>query len=221
MQVRDFKRSTSGFIHGFRYGVRALHRILEQKYHGAEWPHRDLPGDPAALADAVLTRVNRTSALWQQFGFLCDLITTTPDGGARYHEELPVDHVLATHAGPTNGTRSAGGTGSANGTGPTNGAGPCFTVTLEYGPSHDRFDPFDISVGRIAQSDAVEAAKGRYLHPVIRAYRDGALTAEHHVTENLENEWTDEAVHREPLRAFLTRELASVPVGSGRSERPG
>ena len=33
MQVRDFKKSTSGFIHGFRYGVRALHRMLEQKYH--------------------------------------------------------------------------------------------------------------------------------------------------------------------------------------------
>ena len=32
-QVRDFKKSTSGFIHGFRYGVRALHRILERRYH--------------------------------------------------------------------------------------------------------------------------------------------------------------------------------------------
>ena len=33
-QVRDFKRSTSGFIHGFRYAVRALHRILERRYAG-------------------------------------------------------------------------------------------------------------------------------------------------------------------------------------------
>jgi thioredoxin reductase len=43
MQVRDFKRSTGGFIHGFRYGVRALHRMLERKYHGAVWPHARLP----------------------------------------------------------------------------------------------------------------------------------------------------------------------------------
>ncbi|MFD0853523.1 NAD(P)-binding domain-containing protein, partial [Actinomadura adrarensis] len=39
-QSRDFKRGTSGFIHGFRYGVRALHRILESRYHGEEWPSR-------------------------------------------------------------------------------------------------------------------------------------------------------------------------------------
>ena len=43
MQVRDFKKSTSGFIHGFRYGVRALHRMLERKYHGVEWPHTGSP----------------------------------------------------------------------------------------------------------------------------------------------------------------------------------
>jgi thioredoxin reductase/MFS family permease len=188
MQVRDFKRSTGGFIHGFRYGVRTLHRMLEHRYHGVEWPHRQLPADPGVLAEAVLARVNRTSALWQQFGFLCDLVTLAPGGTARYHEEQPVDYVRA------------------------NQTGDCFTVTLEYGPDHDRFDPFDISVGRIAQSDAEAAAKGRYLHPVVRAWRSGELVAEHHVTENLENEWTDAAVHREPLRAFLAGELGRVPV---------
>ena len=45
-QVRDFKQSTSGFIHGFRYGVRALHRILERRYHGAPWPPRPLAAEP-------------------------------------------------------------------------------------------------------------------------------------------------------------------------------
>jgi hypothetical protein len=188
MQVRDFKRSTGGFIHGFRYGIRALHRMLERKYHGEEWPHRRLSAEPRALADAVIARVNRTSALWQQFGFLCDLITLDPDGTVRHYEELPVDYVAAT------------------------ATGDYVTVTLEYGPDHDRFDPFDISVGRIAQSDAEAAAKGRYLHPVVRAYRHGAFVAEHHVTENLENEWTDETVHREPLQAFLARELGRVPA---------
>jgi thioredoxin reductase len=188
MQVRDFKRSTGGFIHGFRYGIRSLHRMLERKYHGVEWPHRRFPAEPRVLADALITRVNRTSALWQQFGFLCDLITLEPDGTARHYEELPIDHVLATCTGDY------------------------FTATLEYGPDHDRFDPFDISVGRIAQSDAEAAAKGRYLHPVVRAYRLGSCVAEHHVTENLENEWTDENVHREPLRAFLAREMGRVPA---------
>ena len=192
MQVRDFKRSTGGFIHGFRYGIRALHRILERKYHGAAWPHRILPADPALLADAVLARVNRTSALWQQFGFLCDLVVTGDE--ARYYEELPVDYVQA-----GDGTLVPGG--------------DFFTITLEYGPDHDRFDPFDVSVGRITQSDAEHSDKGRYLHPVVRHYAGGELHAEHHVTENLENEWDHPVTHREPLRAFLAREMAApAPV---------
>ena len=51
------------------------------------------------------------------------------------------------------------------------------------------------------------SGESRYLHPVVRHYRRGVLAAEHHVTENLENEWTG-AVHREPLQAFFERELA-------------
>ncbi|HEU4348958.1 MAG TPA: FAD-dependent oxidoreductase [Actinoplanes sp.] len=86
-QSRDFKKYTSAFIHGFRYGIRALTRMLDQKYHGIPWPHRVLP--PESLADAVLARINRTSALFQQFGFLCDVIT--PDGC--YYEEMPLDYV--------------------------------------------------------------------------------------------------------------------------------
>jgi len=190
MQVRDFKRSTGGFIHGFRYGIRALHRILERKYHEAPWPHRRLPSDPAPLADAVLARVNRTSALWQQFGFLCDLVEAGEQ--ARYYEEVPVDYV---HAGDP---PLVPGDGVAY-----------FTITLEYGPDHDQIDPFDVSVGRIAQTDAEHSDQGRYLHPVVRHYRHGELMGEHHVTENLENEWNDPVAHREPLRAFLAGAMAA------------
>jgi thioredoxin reductase len=187
MQVRDFKQSTCGFIHGFRYAVRALHHMLEWKYHRAHWPHRRLPASPDALTGAVIERVNRTSALWQLFGFMCDLIVPGSDGDARFYEELPVDYVRG------------GDVGAAD---------SYFTVTLEYGPNHDVHDPFDVSVGRIAQTATDAAGESRYLHPVIRHYRGRVLSAEHHVTENLENEWTG-AVHREPLRAFFARTLAT------------
>jgi thioredoxin reductase len=191
MQVRDFKRSTGGFIHGFRYGVRALHRMLERRDHGVEWPHAVLPADAGALAEAVLARVNRTSALWQQFEVMCDLIVVDPGGPARYYEELPVDYVHASDFGT---------------------AERYFTITLEYGPEHDRFDPFDVSVGRIAQTDADRASQGRYLHPVVRCHRRGTLVAEHHVTENLENEWTGPG-HRLPLQEFLAGRLAMRTAG--------
>jgi thioredoxin reductase len=186
MQVRDFKKATSGFIHGFRYGVRSLHHMLEQKYHGVPWPRTSFPATPAELADAVLRRVNRSSALWQQFGVLCDAIVVDPEGPARYFEELPTDYVKEGHLAPTD---------------------RLFTITLEYGPDHDQFDPFDISVGRISQSDAERSRQGRYLHPVVRHFVRGNFAAEHHVTENLENEWTSETVHRDPLRAFFAQHL--------------
>ena len=83
----------------------------------------------------------------------------------------------------------------------------CFLITLEYGPNHDRVDPFDISVRRIAQNSAEEAHEAQYLHPVVRWYASGQLVATHHVSENLENEWNGPAHHR-PLQAFFARALS-------------
>ncbi|MBT0773872.1 NAD(P)-binding domain-containing protein [Kineosporia sp. J2-2] len=194
-QMRDFKKSTSGFIHGFRYAVRALSRILDQRYEGQDWPSTELAAEPVAITDAVIARVNRTSALWQQFGVLADVVTV--DGGqARYLEEVPVDYFRE------------GGVGVPE---------HAFVVTLEYGPDHDQVDPFDIDVARIAQDEPGQAHDAAYLHPVVRHYRKtgGApeLVATHHLAENLENEWNRPAVHQEPLTAFLAHQLEVVGAG--------
>lgn len=201
MQVRDFKKPTSGFIHGFRYYVRALHRILEGEYHGVPWPHRAVEADPAELASMIIDRVNHTSALWQ-FSVLADLVVVDSNGGpARYYQEVPTDYV---HDGRFGDARSY------------------FLVTLEYRP--DQLDPFDIAAGRIpqsgiaqsgiAQSDAERAAQGCYPHPVVRHYRMRRLVATHHLAENLENGWTSPVAHRQPLRDFIDRQLAGEPASA-------
>lgn len=193
-QSRDFKKHTSAFIHGFRYGVRALQRMLDRRYEGIEWPHQDLPSTPAALADAVLARANRSSALWQQYAFLCDLIEVgaadDAGGSVRYYEEVPVDHVLD------------GSFGAAD---------RYFTVTLEYGAGHDTIDPFDVDVGREWEADPAHE-EDRYLHPVIRYYEGGELISALHLPEDLCNDWSGEATHRAPLRDFLAGETALAPV---------
>lgn len=193
-QVLDFKKSTNGFIHGFRYGVRALHRILEHREHGVTWPARRLAATPEAATDAVIERVNRTSALWQLFGFLGDAILLGPDG-SRYAEEVPVTHLH-----------------EAAGDGAFGEVESYLTITLEYGEDHDRINPFDVTAGRVSQQDTA-GLDGRYLHPVVRHFRAGELLAEHHITENLENEWDGEQVHRAPLREFLRGRL-TVPAGA-------
>jgi hypothetical protein len=191
-QARDFKKSTSGFIHGFRYGVRALHRILEHRYHGLPWPSRDLSPTPEAIADAVIDRVNRTSALWQLFAFMADAVLLGPGSSPRYAEEVPVAHLHEAVA--------RGDFGDVD---------SYLAVTLEYGADHDRVDPFDIGAGRVSQEDT-SGLDGRYLHPVVRHFRGGVLVGKHHLTENLENEWDSEEVHRAPLLAFLRTQLAAV-----------
>jgi thioredoxin reductase len=185
MQGRDFKKATTGFIHGFRYTVRALHRALRRRYDGEPWPVTELGTDPERAVEEIITRVNRSSALWQQFGVLGDVSLLAPDGTWRYAEEVPVGHVPDAVA--------AGDFGQAAG---------YAVITLEYGEDHDRVDPFDVTAGRKSQQD-VAGLDGRYLHPVVRWYRDGALVDAYHLAENLENEWDSEKYHRAPLRAFL------------------
>jgi thioredoxin reductase len=190
-QSRDFKQHTSAFIHGFRYGVRALHRMLERRYEGAAWPHRGLPAVPAQLADAVLARVNRSSALWQQYAFLCDVIELDgdPGDGARYYEEVPIAHVLD------------GGFG----------AGDRFVVvTLDYGPDHDAIDPFDVDAGRRWEAEHTE--EDRYLHPVMRRYEKRALVEALPLPEDLCNVWAGDTSHRAPLVEFFARATSDAPV---------
>ncbi|WP_328875640.1 NAD(P)-binding domain-containing protein [Streptomyces sp. NBC_00287] len=195
MQQRDFKKSTGGFIHGFRYAVRALARILDERYHDTPWPGRDLDASPAALADAVVDRVNRSSALWQQFGVLGDVVVVRTGEAARHYEEMPVAYAHECEL--------------------TQGA-DYFTITLEYGPDHDKVDPFDITVRRPAQNSVAQAFDAAYLHPVIRHFRAGELLGTHHMAENLENEWNDPDVHTAPLTDFLARELDPQTAGTGR-----
>ena len=187
MQQRDYRQSTSAFIHGFRYCARSLQRMLAVRYHGTTWPVQKLVPDPRSMMELVIERINRTSALWQMFGFLGDLLICEP-GEASYLEELPVEYVHESRLG-----RYAS----------------YFIVTLEYGPDHALVDPFDVEVSRVAQDDAERAFDAQYLHPVVRHFARGRLLATHHVAENLENEWNG-AAHREPLEQFFARQLSSA-----------
>jgi len=192
MQARDYKKTTSGFIHGFRYNLRALARIFGQRYHGERWPTRPLAATAEGLTAAVIERINRTSALWQQFGFLGDLITVGPGERGEYWEELPVAYVHDGHAGRHD---------------------DFFVVTLEFGKCE--IDPF--AVVRHPQPD--RAAESFFLHPVIRHYRDGEQVGEQHLLEDLHGEWKNERLHVGPLRCFFARELAAPEPAAAYSSR--
>ena len=184
MQMRDYKKTTSGFIHGFRYNVLALHRIFEQKYEGKSWPSRAIAATPESLMEETIARVNRSSALWQQFGFLCDLIVINDRGGeARYYEQIPADYLHDTELGERE---------------------RYYTISLEYGSHHEFKDPFNMN--RIERHDVDNSERSNFLHPIVRGFVGPTQISEHHIIEDLASEWLED-VHTQPLLEFFRREL--------------
>jgi len=192
MQVRDYKKTTSSFIHGFRYNLRALQQIFERRYHGVELPYREVPATVEDIADEVLARVNRSSALWQQFGFLADVVVVPDHGPARWYEELPADWVREND--PANGALEKA---------------TVYLVTLEFGPK--QVDPFQIQ----RAPDPERAGDSAFLHPVVRRLEGSEDAASIHLLEHLYGEWWDKELHRRPLVEFLQGQLAPQLVKAG------
>ncbi|EGB04158.1 hypothetical protein AURANDRAFT_67457 [Aureococcus anophagefferens] len=87
MHGRDARRSSGGFVHGFRYLVRSALTKLRCDRHGARWPRTDIAvGDFGA---AALRRASSASAPFQCFGVLCDLYAFSGDAVARF-DDVPV-----------------------------------------------------------------------------------------------------------------------------------
>ncbi len=187
-QVRDFKKYMSGFIHGFRYNVQALANILNNKNHSVPMPGKKIELQAEQVTDSILQRVNRSSSIWQQPGFLCDaIIIAEQDDGAHYYPTVPTDYVHEVLA---------------------KDAREYLVVTLEFGESQDPGD--HSSQSRINRTDYEKANLSKFLHPIIRYYAGGEFIAEHHVIEDLAAEWK-EPEHINPLKQFLAAHLSPVP----------
>lgn len=201
MQVKDYRKKQSGFIHGFRHNIQSLFHMLEERYHGVPWPSRRIAATPDALAEAVIARANRSPGLWQQTGFLCDVLVRSSDGQSYdYFEDVATEYV---HDGRFSYNEEY------------------HVVTLEFGLDIIYGSPDPLAVERIHKDDVERAALSTGIHPIIRRYSHGQLVAEHHVLEDIIPEWDDFHSHIAPLeRYFAQREpihSAQIPpmsVGS-------
>lgn len=185
MHMRDFKEKQSGFIHGFRYNIRTLHRILEYKNHQIPLPSQQIGCSPKAITDFIIRRVNTSSSLWQQTDFMCDLITISENKSeVLYYDELTKDFI---HEGALSQHEHY------------------YTISLEFGKNVEHVaDPF--SIDRVHKEDAFNSSDSEFIHPVIRRFHKSTLIAEHHVIEDLASEWKEE-VHIQPLLKFITEQL--------------
>src|SRR5262249_19822925 len=72
------RRTTYGFISGFRYNVRTLFNLLEQRYHQIPYPSTEwkleTEDDLQALGDALISRLSTNSSLYTMWGALSDVL---------------------------------------------------------------------------------------------------------------------------------------------------
>lgn len=181
MQACDYRKTMSGFIHGFRHNITALSNLFEKKYHGASWPFEEIEATPEAILRRVIDRVNRSPGIFLQPGFLADVVVVDETQGvARHYRDVRYDYVHQSDFGQHE---------------------HYYTISLEYG----RFqgDPFSIE----RDPDPEMADEAAYLHPVIRRYCRDEQVAEHHIHDDLESEWYKD-IYVQPAREFFETQIA-------------
>jgi thioredoxin reductase len=187
MQMRDFKKKQSGFIHGFRHNIEFLANYLQQRYHNKDLPFTTYPLTAEMLTEKVISSVNKTVGLWQQTGYLCDVITIDKNTSQfHYYEGLPVDFVQENFAEVEN----------------------YFVITLEFG--QERIDKeFDVfAIERPHKEDYDKAHLSTGIHPIVKFFRKGESVLTHHVIEDFESIWKEEE-HCFPIHKFFNNILVS------------
>ncbi|XP_066917263.1 FAD-dependent oxidoreductase domain-containing protein 2-like [Clytia hemisphaerica] len=189
----DFRKSAGGFIHGYRYTTRTLHRYLEWRYEGVQWPATVVPAKD--LLNFIIKRLNEASGIYQMFSALVDVMIIREDGNIEYLEEVGIGMLpkFKEHTG-RNYNR-------------------VIVLNLEYGKnfSGPGKDPFKEDR---ATGDAQEAHASNFLHPVLYYYKGEipkfpeALKLPrpnrlHHMVEDFLTEWVTPYTHIMPLRWFL------------------
>ena len=183
-QMRDYKKHTSAFIHGFRYNSLCLFNILEKKYNNVPIPNVKVDYSVRSFTDKLMEGINRSSSIWQQFGFICDLLTINSEKmTAEYAECVATSYALDSENWKEDHQ---------------------FLLTLEYG---DTMGEDVFAANRIARDEVDVSRESKFLHPIIRHYYKGEMISEHHMIEVLEAKWTNEKMHIQPLYEYLEKEL--------------
>lgn len=176
----DYRQGTSGFIHGFRYNIKAFSEILNYRLKGKNIPSQKVSNTPNELGKHIIDRSNVVSSLWQQPKFLAEFYHIFEDK-AEHYQALPLAYGIEDHFS----------------------CGKVIALTFEYGEMQQG-DIF--SQTRIARDDVKQADQSLFLHPVIRYYENGELKQEFHVIEDLEGNWTYDE-HLAGIEGFLEKVL--------------
>ena len=146
MHFNDYKLSSGGFIHGFRYLIDNFVKI-----NITDFDYKTF-NDITALSDQFMKRINTSSGLYQMYGQLCDICYFDKDKNVFvYYEQVPINYLLSNLNTKIKIPEKT----------------IAFMTTLEYGsdPPHEVKDVWTTKVHLGKESH------GRLLHPVLRVFR--------------------------------------------------
>lgn len=142
-QCRDYKVSTSAFIHGFRYVSKFLAYHLEREIRN-DWPRQTFKLDLDLMVGQILKLVNESSSIFQLFQHYCYIVVIREEEFDIY-QEVPIDYVknfkeLEKYS--------------------------FMLITMEYGFKKDE-NVFNYS---FVNYDRYNGYNSKFVHPVIRLY---------------------------------------------------
>lgn len=155
-QCNDFQKASSPFVGGFRYNIRSLFHILEERDQGVPLPHEKLPADTARLAKWLAHNITRSAGIFFQFEYLSDVLVSD-EHGIRYYRELPIDYIHDRF-----------------------GRKPLY-ITVSYGWGEYQGDVF--SIPRRPQAEYSD--RSAFIHPILQAFRCGKSVDTLHMLEDL------------------------------------
>lgn len=161
MQSCDYKKTMSGFIHGFRHNVKCLAELIVARLNGADYPTVTTPLTQPELRDAIINRISTASGIFLQPSFMADVISLDGPEFGKTHQDIPVSWVKKA---PLN-------------------QGTFLQVTLEYGD----FGQNSLHVKR--QNNVFGKEPDAFIHPVIRLITNGKVVDEMHMADHLDADW--------------------------------
>ena len=225
MHGNDWRKSSGGFIHGFRYLVRALGNILELQNEGVPWPStavsthaQPITGTSrddrsmrnyVEVATAILRRSSEMSGPYQMFSVLTDVYVFTTDGRCTRYDEVPADYV------PTFLQRMSSFVSISHYIG----------VTFEYGEEYSGVGHDTFASSRVVRPFPLDASlgpgsTGNFIHPVLRlnCYSKSSCRTKkakvYHVGEDVHTTYLRPVIDIGPLADHLFRHdvLRHAPV---------